>query len=64
MKVLVISGSPRIGGNSYVLCDQFIEGAKEAVHRPRKLTLVRKSLVLVQLVMLVEMLVSVFRKMI
>jgi len=43
MKVLVISGSPRIGGNSDVLCDQFIKGAKEAGHETEKLILVRKT---------------------
>ena len=37
MKVLVISGSPRIGGNSDVLCDQFIKGAKEAGHETEKI---------------------------
>ncbi len=30
MKVLAMSGSPRTGGNSDVLCDTFIEGASEA----------------------------------
>jgi multimeric flavodoxin WrbA len=28
-KVLVLSGSPRKGGNSDILCDQFMLGAKE-----------------------------------
>ena len=27
-KVLIISGSPRKGGNSDLLCDRFMEGAK------------------------------------
>ena len=31
-KVLIISASPRKGGNSDVLCDQFLLGAKEAGH--------------------------------
>lgn len=30
MKVLIISSSPRKGGNSDVLCDQFAKGAAEA----------------------------------
>lgn len=29
-KVLMLSGSPRKGGNSYLLCDQFMLGAKDA----------------------------------
>ena len=29
-KVLILSGSPRKGGNSDILCDQFAKGAKEA----------------------------------
>ena len=29
-KVLIISGSPRKGGNSDILCDEFAKGAKEA----------------------------------
>jgi multimeric flavodoxin WrbA len=28
-KVLVLSGSPRKGGNSDILCDQFMLGVKE-----------------------------------
>ncbi len=35
--VFVISASPRRGGNSDVLCDQFIAGAKEAGHQTEKL---------------------------
>ena len=29
-KVLIISSSPRRGGNSDLLCDRFMEGAREA----------------------------------
>ncbi len=29
-KVLVLSGSPRKGGNSDLLCDEFVKGAKES----------------------------------
>ena len=36
-KVLVISASPREGGNSDYLCDQFIQGAQEAGHEVEKL---------------------------
>ena len=44
MKVLVISGSPRIDGNSDVLCDQFIKGAKQAGHETDKINLSKKKL--------------------
>ena len=30
--ILVISASPRKGGNSDVLCDEFIKGAQQAGH--------------------------------
>ena len=36
-KILVLSGSPRRGGNSDILCDQFIKGAIEAGHQPEKI---------------------------
>lgn len=29
-KVLILSGSPRIGGNSEILCDEFMKGAQES----------------------------------
>lgn len=35
-KVLVLSGSPRKGGNSDLLCDAFIKGAREAEMRLKK----------------------------
>ena len=31
-KVLIISASPRKGGNSDLLCDEFARGAREAGH--------------------------------
>ena len=31
-KVLIISASPRKGGNSDILCDEFAKGAREAGH--------------------------------
>lgn len=37
--VLIISGSPRKGGNSDTLCDQFRKGAQEAGNRVEKLRL-------------------------
>lgn len=36
-KVLVLSGSPRRGGNSDTLCDQFIKGARESGHSAAKI---------------------------
>ena len=35
--ILVISGSPRKGGNSDILCDQFMAGATEAGHTVEKI---------------------------
>ena len=29
-KILILSGSPRKGGNSDLLCDEFMRGAKES----------------------------------
>lgn len=45
-KILVLSSSPRKGGNSDLLCDQFMLGAKEAGHQAEKIFLRdRKSVV-------------------
>lgn len=38
-KVLVISSTPRSGGNSDVLCDRFVEGALEAGNTAEKIRL-------------------------
>lgn len=38
-KVLIISSSPRKGGNSDLLCDQFAKGAQEAGHAVEKISL-------------------------
>lgn len=35
-KVLIISGSPRKGGNSDILCDRFREGAEAAGYTAEK----------------------------
>ena len=37
--ILIISASPRRGGNSDTLCDEFLRGAREAGHRAEKLFL-------------------------
>lgn len=36
-RVLILSGSPRKGGNSDILCDEFARGAQEAGHDVEKL---------------------------
>ncbi len=43
-KVLVISASPRKGGNSDTLCDQFMHGAKEAGNHVEKIFLRDKKI--------------------
>ena len=43
-KVLVISTSPRKGGNSDTLADAFIQGAREAGHSVEKVTLYDKTI--------------------
>lgn len=42
-RVLALSGSPRRGGNSDTLCDQFLKGAAEAGHETEKIFLGDKS---------------------
>lgn len=44
MKVLAISSSLRIGGNSDILCDQFLKGANEVGHETKKINLARKKI--------------------
>ena len=43
-KILVVSTSPRIGGNSETLADAFIKGAKEAGHEVMKICLYDKRI--------------------
>jgi Multimeric flavodoxin WrbA len=43
-KVLVLSSSPRKGGNSDMLCDRFISGAQEAGHFTEKIFLKDKKI--------------------
>ncbi len=43
-KILVISSSPRKGGNSELLCDQFISGANEAGHHVEKIRIKDKKI--------------------
>ena len=42
--VLIISASPRKGGNSDLLCDRFMEGAKESGHKVEKVVLKEKKI--------------------
>ena len=44
MKVLAISSSPRKGGNSDVLCDEFLKGAAENGHETQKIRLSEKKI--------------------
>ena len=41
--VLIISASPRKGGNSDLLCDEFARGAAEAGHQVEKIRLAEKN---------------------
>jgi len=43
-KVLILSSSPRRGGNSDLLCDQFASGAQEAGHQAEKIFLKDKQI--------------------
>ena len=43
-KVLILSGSPRKGGNSDMLCDEFMRGAKEAGHDVEKIRVATKKI--------------------
>lgn len=42
--ILVLSSSPRKGGNSDLLCDQFISGARKAGHLAEKIPLREKKI--------------------
>ena len=39
MNILVINGSPRAKGNSDILCDEFVRGAKESGNNTEKISL-------------------------
>lgn len=43
-KVLILSGSPRKGGNSDLLCDRFAGGAAEAGHSVEKIRVAEKNI--------------------
>lgn len=42
-KVLILSGSPRKGGNSDLLCDEFMRGAEEAGNKVEKIRVAAKK---------------------
>ena len=42
-KVLILSGSPRKGGNSDLLCDEFLRGAREAGHSVEKIRVAERK---------------------
>lgn len=43
-KVLILSGSPRVGGNSDLLCDEFALGAKESGNIVEKIFVANKKI--------------------
>lgn len=43
-KVLILSASPRKGGNSDLLCDQFAKGAEEARHQVEKIRVQERTI--------------------
>ena len=43
-KVLILSGSPRKGGNSDILCDEFMRGAKESGNEVEKIRVAEKEI--------------------
>lgn len=43
-KVLILSGSPRLNGNSDLLCNEFLKGAKEAGHQVEKIRIQDKKI--------------------
>lgn len=43
-KVLILSGSPRKGGNSDLLCDEFLRGAKESGNQVEKIFVREKKI--------------------
>ena len=43
-RVLILSGSPRRGGNSDLLCDEFMRGAVEAGNEVEKIRVAEKQI--------------------
>lgn len=42
-RVLILSGSPRKGGNSDLLCDEFMRGAQESGNEVEKIRVAEKN---------------------
>ena len=42
--ILILSGSPRKGGNSDLLCDEFMRGAKESGNNVTKINVASKKI--------------------
>lgn len=42
-KVLILAGSPRMHGNSNILCEEFAKGAKEAGHEVEQINIQKKK---------------------
>ena len=63
-KVLVLSSSPRKGGNSDILCDEFILGAKESGNDVEKIFLKDKKIIVLHVNIALKIMVFVFKKMI
>lgn len=43
-RVLILSGSPRVRGNSDLLCDEFARGAREAGHEVEKIRVAERQI--------------------
>lgn len=43
-KILILSGSPRKGGNSDILCDEFMRGAEKSGHNVKKIRITEKEI--------------------
>ena len=43
-RILILSGSPRIGGNSDILCDEFMKGAFELGNDVEKINVSKKKI--------------------
>ena len=44
MKGLAIAGSPRVGGNSEIICDELLKGAAAAGHETEKINAAKKNI--------------------
>ena len=42
-RILILSGSPRVHGNSSILCDEFAKGAENAGNEVEKIFITKKK---------------------